>query len=147
MGDGSGYVQSVDIRQIAGALGITKRSAERRAIKESWQFQEHATLGGKRHLYPLGALPAAVQSSIRQQHAIAAANSVICTPEFNAGRAIARRLVIAEQVDGAVQKRTVETGQANAAALTGNSRARMEAKLDVLARLDAFARSRSAHRN
>ena len=52
------------VTDIATALGISKRSAERRASRESWAYQEESVRGGQRRLYPLASLPAPVRSVI-----------------------------------------------------------------------------------
>lgn len=58
----------VDIKAISGALGIEKRTAERRSIKEAWPFEEKAGRGGKKRLYLTASLPAAVREAILHHH-------------------------------------------------------------------------------
>lgn len=53
-----------DIKTIADALCISKRTAERRAINEAWPFEEQAGRGGKKRLYPLNSLPKAVREAL-----------------------------------------------------------------------------------
>ena len=53
-------VEGVTLADIAEALGVTKRSVERRAINEAWPFVEVAVIGGKKRFYPLERLPKAV---------------------------------------------------------------------------------------
>lgn len=59
-----GTVETTDAAAIAAALGIAKRSVERRALKESWPFTEQAVRGGRRRLYALSTLPADVQAAV-----------------------------------------------------------------------------------
>lgn len=53
-----------DIKAIADALGISKRTAERRAAGEAWPFEEQTGRGGKKRLYPLVSLPKAVREAV-----------------------------------------------------------------------------------
>jgi len=59
-------IDRVEINVIAEAIGIAKRSAERRAVKESWSFEEAPVRGGKKRIYPVSNLPKAVRESILQ---------------------------------------------------------------------------------
>ncbi|WP_234086790.1 Mu transposase C-terminal domain-containing protein [Azonexus sp. R2A61] len=56
---------SVTLAEIAAAVGITKRTAERRADKEAWPFEEIAVRGGRRRLYPITGLPKAVAEAVQ----------------------------------------------------------------------------------
>lgn len=58
--------------EIAEAMGVTKRTIERRAEREFWPFEEIAGRGGKKRFYPLASLPKDLQSAL-QKHALAAA--------------------------------------------------------------------------
>ncbi|MFX8262528.1 hypothetical protein ABTL46_21985, partial [Acinetobacter baumannii] len=53
-----------DVRQLAAALGVTKRALELRAQRERWPFAEEPVRGGRRRLYPLESLPADVTAAI-----------------------------------------------------------------------------------
>ena len=55
----------VDIKTIADALNISKRTAERRAIGETWPFDEQQCNGGKKRLYPIATLPAYVIEALK----------------------------------------------------------------------------------
>lgn len=55
---------TVDASAIAAAIHVAKRSVERRALKESWQFTEQAVRGGRRRLYVLNSLPRDVQAAV-----------------------------------------------------------------------------------
>jgi putative transposase len=65
MADGSREpARECDPRTIAAALGVAKRSVERRAGKEQWPYRETTGLGGKRRLYALATLPTDVQAAL-----------------------------------------------------------------------------------
>jgi hypothetical protein len=52
------------IGQIAEALGITKRSAERRAVRDGWAFTCQTCRGGQRRVYPVDQLPEDVRERV-----------------------------------------------------------------------------------
>jgi hypothetical protein len=61
---------SVDIRAIASALVITRRSADRRAARERWAYTEEASRGRqRRRLYATATLPLDVQAALTLKHA------------------------------------------------------------------------------
>ncbi len=64
MADGSRSPDAMDLNAIASALGITKRSAERRATKENWPFESRAARGGAKRYYMARSLPADVQAAL-----------------------------------------------------------------------------------
>jgi len=51
-------------REIAEALGVTKRAVIKRAVSEDWSFREETARGGRRRLYLFDRLPAAVQAAL-----------------------------------------------------------------------------------
>jgi hypothetical protein len=53
-----------DIKQIAAALKLERTSVVKRAQKESWPYTEVTGRGGKRRLYEVAKLPAAVQAAL-----------------------------------------------------------------------------------
>lgn len=55
---------AVDAREIAVALGVTKRAVELRAVREGWPYHDVAVRGGKRRLYPVVKLPSRVQAAL-----------------------------------------------------------------------------------
>ena len=57
---------AVTMIEIAAALGVEKRTAERRATKENWPFEEQAGRGGKKRLYTLESLPAAIRDTLNK---------------------------------------------------------------------------------
>ncbi|MBH1830497.1 DDE-type integrase/transposase/recombinase [Stenotrophomonas maltophilia] len=142
MADGNRAAESFDLPQIAEALNRNKSSVIRRAAKEGWAFIEQAVRGGQRRLYSLPLLPEDVQAALRRSQSLRAANTVAVSPHYQAGAARARRLSIGEAVDARVAQRSREQGASAAAGLVGVAKARMEAKLDVLARLSAYAQAR-----
>lgn len=141
MADGSAQapVQTYDVQRIAHALRITKRAAELRATREQWPFTEQSVRGGRRRLYALADLPDDVQRALCHADAIAAAQAVQTSPAYQAGEIAGRRLAVAAAVDEAAQHRAMQAGMAAAAGLTGRAAARMNARLDLLVRLNSFA--------
>lgn len=127
---------------LAGMPGMpgTERGVNKAAERGSWERRARAK--GKGWEYRSTSLPEGTQLAIEHQRAVAAANARKSSPEFQAGKVAARRLVIAESVDSAVQKRTKEQSAAAAAGLTGNDRARMDARLEILTMLGAYALQR-----
>lgn len=55
-------IDRVTIQQVADVLGVTKRSAERRA--KAWPYEEETTIGGRRRYYRLADLPATIQDAV-----------------------------------------------------------------------------------
>lgn len=143
MADGSAPATLLDIGEIAAALRVTKRSAERRAQREHWPYTERTGKGGTARLYALADLPAGVQASVNKHLAIRAASQASASPDYQAGRKIGRELAISERMETTLQHRQQEAGAAAAAGLTGAARERMQARLDVLSRLSAFAARRN----
>lgn len=139
MADGSSIAREFDIRQIAAALRMTKRSAERRAIKENWSFFERQGRGGKRRIYGVSDLPKDVREALNYSAAISAARISKPSADFIAGQSISRRIALKEKIDEQAARRIREAGLARAAGLRGRARRRMEIKLDLLARVDSFA--------
>lgn len=142
MADGSYTVEYVGLRQIAAALQLHKSVVEKRSAKEAWPFTEQAVRGGKRRMYALHELPQDARDALRRANAVEAANVVRASASYQEGAALGRRLTIGEAIDRRVEQRNREHGSAAAAGLSGNAKARMDAKLDVLARLAAFAQVR-----
>lgn len=62
-------VQSVDLARIARALGISKRSAERRAIRLAWPYVEVDSNGGKKRLFTVSQLPEVVRAQLHRLEA------------------------------------------------------------------------------
>lgn len=138
MADGSAAPTTYTIAEIATALNRHKTSTEKRAVKEAWPYSVRTTRGGQCRLYDPRLLPPEIRSALDRARALDAAASA----SFNEGSQLGRKLQISASVDAAVQKRTRNAGLVGAAALTGKARERMEAKLDLLARLAAFASAR-----
>ena len=79
-------VQSVDLARIAHALGISKRSAERKAISLAWPYVAVDSNGGKKRLFTVSQLPEEVRV---QLHRLEAETIV---EKLNADAAICPRL-------------------------------------------------------
>jgi len=141
MADGSAQdIARVDIRSIAEGLGVTKRGALKRSTKEAWPFTEEMASGGKRRLYRVDSLPQDVQVALRRAAALAAANAAQASADFQVGQLISRRVALREKIDAAAAQRIREEGTARAVGLVGTARDRMDAKLDVITRVQQFAR-------
>lgn len=134
------------LQEIAAALGRAKRTVSRRAATEAWPFEEQAAQGGKRRLYALATLPGDVQEAVLHAAALQAANALRSCPHYRAGTTIARRLNIEEAIDARVEHRNRERGAAAAAGLTGKAKARMDAKLEIITLLGAYAEVRNLGR-
>lgn len=78
-----------DIKTIAAALGIEKRTAERRASKDAWPFIEQPGRGGKKRLYPLNSLPKAVREPDRRNARPVASDGSRCQNDRNANEVVA----------------------------------------------------------
>ena len=142
MADGGRTAEALDARAIGDYLGVSKRAVIKRAAVEAWPFSEQRVSGGMRRQYPVSELPSEVRGAIARARALRAAEAAPITPAAATGRASARKIKLAETVDAAVAQRTREQGLAAAAGITGKPRERMDAKLELLARLDEFARAR-----
>ena len=142
MVDGNRTVESLDAAQIAAALGITKRAINKRSEREQWPYIEQAVRGGRLKVYSIALLPEDVRESIRRHAATQAASTATTSASYQAGAALARRLSIGAAVDARVLQRNREQGAAAAAGLVGEAKTRMDAKLDLLARLSAFSSAR-----
>lgn len=54
----------ITIEIVSKSLNITKRSAERKAVREDWVYTEESRRGGSKRLYRLADLPADVQTKV-----------------------------------------------------------------------------------
>ena len=70
------------IRQIAEVLGITRRSAKRRSVRDRWPYREEACRGGLRRLYALDSLPPDVQAALSRTLPHSAAADGTTIPEL-----------------------------------------------------------------
>ena len=57
-------MKNLDTRQLADYLSVTKRTIQRRALKEHWPYEEERGLGGVRRLYPFAELPEGVKFKV-----------------------------------------------------------------------------------
>jgi len=126
--------------QLAGQPGMptTERNVRARADRERWTSRQRIGRGGGRE-YSESSLPEATRQALQRRAAISAANRCKTSPDFQAGASLGRRRAIAESIDAAARQRQRDAGAAKAAGLSGRARERMNAKLDLLARLDQFA--------
>ena len=69
------------VREIAAALGVSRRRVAERAARESWPYLEESGTGGLRRHYRLGALPAEVVAAIARAEAAKAAPTPAKAPE------------------------------------------------------------------
>lgn len=77
-------ISVASIREIADAMGVHRVSAQRRAQKEGWEYQEQAVRGGKEKLYIIPQLPKPIQTLLAAKNA---AGSIF--PAISAGGEIA----------------------------------------------------------
>ena len=115
-----------DIKTIADALSISKRTAERRAIGEAWLFEEQAGRGGKKRLYPLTTLPKAVREAListRIHQVMVVTESVVKVP----CPTVKKHEVF--RTDGAMVKRGLIRRVKTEASLNDLDRARRDAGL------------------
>jgi hypothetical protein len=57
-------LKKLTTRQLSQYLAVTKRTIQRRAIKEHWPFDEQAGLGGTKRLYTFATLPEKVKTTV-----------------------------------------------------------------------------------
>lgn len=57
-------MKKLSTRELAQYLNVTKRTIQRRAIKENWAFEETIGLGGTKRLYHFATLPEAIKSKV-----------------------------------------------------------------------------------
>ncbi|WP_368565537.1 Mu transposase C-terminal domain-containing protein [Pseudoxanthomonas sp. UTMC 1351] len=144
MADGDVRAQEAfDLAAIAAALGRHKTVVEKRATREEWFFESRAGRGGQKRFYPKTTLPPDVRDALHRTAALRAAETISASAHYQAGVATARRLAITKTIDSAVEQRQRERGAIEAAGLDGKRKARMDAKLELVARLGAFAQARA----
>lgn len=110
---------AADLMEIAQALNITKRSAERRA--QSWPFVSAPVKGGHKRYYALDSLPKAVREAVqRQRHEVVFAQAKSCAPTLPA---IVESKPLAKRADGSVALRGQHRRPKDPAALNDKDRA------------------------
>lgn len=57
-------MKDLNISEIAAYLGVTKRTAQRRAVRENWPYSEHCSLGGIRRHYAFVQLPESIKATV-----------------------------------------------------------------------------------
>jgi putative transposase len=134
MADGSAqtirYYSAAQLVDLPG-MPSTERGVRKQAEKDRWAKRPKAI--GKGWEYAETSLPQIARKELNRRSAIAAANTAHVSSDFAAGQTISRRIALREKIDAAAAQRIRETGIARAAGLSGNARARMDAKLDLLA--------------
>lgn len=133
LADSEPWYSAADLVGLSG-LPSTERGIHKIAERNQWRRRPKRQ--GKGWEYALSSLSGGAQHELRRRGAIAAANR---TPYFD-GQTVGRPLALQASAARAVQQREREAGTARAAGLTGAARDRMNAKLDVLGRFEAFAR-------
>lgn len=114
---------------IAGALNISKRSAERRAAREGWPFTEEQGRGGIRRLYPVDSLPDPIRD------AMAARPS---------GATVGQRLAAQASIQQVTKQARQENGLANYLKLNEGARNKASARAAILHTLRQWAGQRGA---
>lgn len=109
---------------IAQALDISKRSAERRAQREGWPYDEVPARGGIRRLYPVDSLPEAVRTAVEEKPS---------------GATVGQRLAARAAINKVKQQATRENGLANYLKLDISARTKAGARAEVLGALRAWA--------
>ena len=94
------------LAELADVIGVTKRSAERRADRESWIYIEDAVRGGKRRLYPLAGLP----TEIRQAAIASRAEAIVTSTEVATVAQTPPALPCADLTDKQRQERDARNG-------------------------------------
>lgn len=140
MADGSAFAHKewFAANELAGTVGLpsSERGINKAGEREGWQRRRRAQ--GKGWEYHVASLPDVAQQALRRRSALAAANAVQ-SAAYGAGQSIGRRRCVAEAIDEKSRLREIETGAAKAAGLSGQARARMDAKLLLLSQLEQFA--------
>src|SRR5438445_7664776 len=106
MADGALVDRWYSATELAGLPGLpgTERNVRARADREGWASRPRSGRGGGSE-YTESALPQITQEFLRRRVAVAAANAVKSSPEFQSGQSIGRRLALAEKIDDAARWR------------------------------------------
>lgn len=115
------------IVDIATALNISKRSAERRAAREGWMFTEEQVRGGIRRLYPVDSLPASVREA------------VVLRPS---GATVGQRMAAQASIQRVTKHAQQENGLINYLKLNEGARTKASARATVLYALQEWAKSK-----
>ncbi len=59
-------MSTLSIDDVAKAIDVSKRAAERRALRESWPYTEETCRGGRHRLYALPTLPVDVRERVER---------------------------------------------------------------------------------
>lgn len=69
------------IMEIAEAIGVTKRTAERRSVSEGWLFEEEAHPGAAKRWYPISKLPVTIREALYLKSIPSSAAPTRCAAE------------------------------------------------------------------
>ncbi|PJK02019.1 hypothetical protein CO615_03315 [Lysobacteraceae bacterium NML75-0749] len=81
------HLNSVELSDIAQALGITYSAAKKRAAKLCWNYTEQSVRGGKKRFYPVASLPEDVRTALAVAEARAQVAEAKAKPEAKAAEA------------------------------------------------------------
>jgi transposase InsO family protein len=118
------------VEDIAAALGVHRTTVQRRAEAEAWMHLSEATRGGRRHLFPVGALPADVRDPVA---ALLSQREAALVEAGSAGRAAGARSGLAEALDTRASEAARQAGLARFATLPEPAQRRAEAKAALIA--------------
>lgn len=121
--------------QLAEAAGCPKSTIIRRADAEGWAYTEEAGRGGKRRLYAVDQLPAALQAKLRWRRQDLPAEAQAAAAK---GRAEAARAELADAIEQRAADVRRQAALRQAGELSATGRQRMDARLAVLRAFDLF---------
>lgn len=130
--------QQVTAKEIATALGVSKRAIEVRANRNRWPYEEQPARGGRRRLYPLAQLPEEIRAAIAAVRINTAKHE---NEHARAGSLAGRRLATSHTLDTRISERNKQTGLASFVGLSDQAKTRADAKLAILSALDEFTRA------
>ncbi len=125
-------MDTVTAKDIAQALHVTERAAQKRAETESWPFDEVTCRGGRRRLYRLDSLPSDVRVALA---------GVAASEAATAGRMEALRLSLDENLAARAATAARQSGLALYVCLNDTAKGRASAKAAVLAAYQQFLSS------
>ncbi|NDY57435.1 transposase [Desulfovibrio sulfodismutans] len=125
-------MDQVTAKNIAQALHVTERAAQKRAETESWPFDEVTCRGGRRRLYRLDSLPSDVRVALA---------GVAASEAATAGRMEALRLSLDENLTARAATAARQSGLARYVCLNDTAKGRASAKAAVLAAYQQFLAS------
>lgn len=121
------WITAADLAGMPGMPG-TARSVLRRAESEGWTSRPRDH--GKGYEYHIDSLPAETQAHLRSTH-------ISCDD----GAAVGRNLAVTQALDDRITQRNRQAGLRDFMALDDRARSRADARIFILAALDAYTRS------